>query len=52
MIGNSPPEVTLRKVEAILMLYRFLDTLGSGFGNLMMLESDIHYQIGVWIAAE
>ena len=49
---DFPPVVTVRSQTAILLIYGYVDALGSGFGESLFLKGKVYYRIGVWGSEE
>ena len=42
------PKVVVESTEDLLLIYGYVDALGSGFGESLLIKGKVHYQIGTW----
>ena len=49
MEPEIPPQIVVRSKKSLLVIYGFADTLGSGFGNSILIHGEVRYRIGTWV---
>ena len=43
-----PSQVIVQSNNGLLLMYRYVDASGGGFGNYLLIRESIYYQIGTW----
>ena len=48
MSPEIPPQITVRAITSVFVVYGFADASGSGFGNSLLIHGEVRYRIGIW----